>query len=79
MVTVDKATGQGEATISFVIVREGANFPDLQALYDDPQSWLQRVGEIADLYHLTLLLVKDGDSWLVRQAHIQGTKRFGEF
>jgi hypothetical protein len=79
MVTVDEAAGQGEATISFVIVREGANFPDLKALYDDPAGWLERVGRIADLYHLTLIFVKDGNTWLVRQAHIRGTKRFGEF
>jgi hypothetical protein len=79
MVTVDETARHGEATFPFVIVREGVDFPDLKSLYNDPNSWLEQVGKIADLYHLTVWLTKDDDTWLVSKAHIQGTKRFGEF
>jgi hypothetical protein len=79
MVTVDETKRHGEATLPFVIVREGVDFPDLKSLYNDPKSWLTQVGKIADLYHLTVWLTKDDGTWLVRKAHIQGTKRFGEF
>ena len=78
MVSVDAAKTRGETTIPFVIVRQGAAFPDLKALYDEPERWLEEVGRMADLYHLTVWLKKDGDSWLVERAHIQGTKGFGQ-
>ena len=78
MVSVNDAKTHGEATIPFVIIKKGAAFPELKALYNEPERWLEEVGRMADLYHLTLWLKKDGDSWLVEKAHIQGTKRFGQ-
>ena len=78
MVSVNDAKTHGEATIPFVIIKQGAAFPDLKALYNEPERWLEEVGQMADLYHLTLWLKKNGDTWLVERAHIQGTKRFGQ-
>ncbi len=57
---VDIAEGGGSARASFpfLIVRAERAFPGLDELYRDPQGWLDRVGENADLYHLSLDLVR---------------------
>ena len=71
-VTIDPSKIEARVELPFVIVRQGRTVPELGELYDDPERWLEELGEIADLYHLELWLIKDGDDWLVDQAEIQG-------
>lgn len=59
----------------FVLVRKEVEFPGLEEFKDDPQGWLARVGNHADLYHLELELVKRGEQWLASSAHLRGTGR----
>lgn len=58
------------ASFPFLIVREERAFPGLEELYRDPQGWLERVGENADLYHLSLELVAVDQGWRVAGAHL---------
>lgn len=59
----------------FVIVRQDHDLPELSGLYDDPQGWMEAVGEKADLYQLNLRLRKQDGDWLVTQAELHGYHR----
>ena len=60
-----------------LIVKKDRVVPDLKDLYDDPKSWLETVGENADLYQLKLELVKTDGRWRVRKAHLEVFKGTG--
>jgi hypothetical protein len=55
----------------FLIVKRETSFPKLKELYEDPQRWLETVGENADLYRLKLEWVKQNGDWLVKQAQVE--------
>jgi hypothetical protein len=76
-VTLEAGSGAAAAVIHFMIVRRDFEIPGLKELYDDPQRWLELASEKADLYQLKLDLTKDGKSWLVRQATLEGFKGWG--
>jgi len=52
-------------------VKKERSLPKLEALYNDPQGWLDEVGENADLYRLKLDLIKNGGDWLVNEVHLE--------
>jgi len=70
-VEVQSDRGSASAVFPFLIVKKDASFPNLKELVEEPQRWLEAVGENADLYRLKLDLIKEGGSWLVGQAHLQ--------
>jgi hypothetical protein len=59
------------AVFPFLIVKKETTLPKLKELYEDPQRWLETVGENADLYRLKLECVKQDGDWLVRQARLE--------
>jgi len=59
------------AVFPFLIVKKETALPKLKELYEDPQRWLETVGENADLYRLKLEWVKQNGDWLVRQARLE--------
>jgi hypothetical protein len=59
------------AVFPFLILRKDASFPKLKELYEDPQKWLEEVGENADLYRLKLQLIKRDGRWMSRQALLE--------
>ena len=59
------------AVFPFLIVKKEAALPKLKELYEDPQRWLETVGENADLYRLKLECVKQNGDWLVKQARLE--------
>jgi len=65
------------ATIYFLIVRQDRSYPGLTDLYGDPGGWLEEVGENADLYRLTLDLIKKEGDWLTTGAHLEPFKGYG--
>jgi hypothetical protein len=65
------------ATIYFLIVRKERSYPELKGLYGDPGNWLEEVGDNADLYRLTLGLVKKEGDWLTSRAHLEPFKGYG--
>ena len=67
------------AEMPFLIVRQGVEMPDLSDLYDDPEAWIEAVGEKADAYHLKLSFRKTDDGWRVEQARVRGTRGVGGF
>lgn len=69
--------GTARTRIHFLIVREERSYPGLDELYRDPQGWLERVGENADLYQLELDVVKETESWFVRAARLGSFKEVG--
>lgn len=54
-----------------LIVKKDRTFPELRALYEDPEGWLKEVGENADLYRLDLELMKINGDWLVKQVRLE--------
>ncbi len=52
-------------------MKKETTLPKLKELYEDPQRWLETVGENADLYRLKLELVRDGGDWLVKEALLE--------
>lgn len=67
-------------TIYVLIVKKDRTIPGLKELTDDPQRWLETVGENADLYQVKLELLKRGGDWLVSKAHLESFRglNFGE-
>ncbi len=59
------------AVFPFLIVKKEVTVPNLKDLYEDPQRWLEAVGENADLYRLKLEWVKQEGDWLVKQARLE--------
>jgi hypothetical protein len=59
------------AVFPFLIVKKETALPKLKELYEDPQRWLETVGENADLYRLKLECIKQNGDWLVRQARLE--------
>jgi len=59
------------ASFPFLILRKEASFPRLKELYEDPQRWLEEVGENADLYRLKLELIKQDSRWVAKQALLE--------
>jgi len=79
--SVEIAPSERSATaeLPFLIVSEDRDIPDIDRLYDDPESWLEQVSEMADLYHLKLDLVKEDGDWKVEKARMRGTRGLGSF
>jgi hypothetical protein len=61
----------GSAVFPFLIVKKDVTVPKLKELYEDPQRWLEAVGENADLYRLKLEWIKKDGDWLAKQAHLE--------
>ena len=59
------------AVFPFLIVKKETTLPKLKELYEDPQRWLETVGENADLYRLKLEWTKQNGDWLVRLARLE--------
>jgi hypothetical protein len=62
---------EASAVFPFLILRKDASFPRLKDLYEDPQKWLEEVGDNADLYRLKLVLIKLDGRWAAKQALLQ--------
>ena len=61
------------------MLREGAELPGLGDLWDEPEDWIAKASDVADLYHLELWLTKVGDDWQIGRGRIQGTRGIGAF
>ena len=59
------------ALFPFLIVKKETTLPKLKELYEDPQRWLETVGENADLYRLRLECIKPNGDWLVKKARLE--------
>jgi hypothetical protein len=70
-VEIAKDGNHASARFPFLIVKKDQSLPDLNDLVNDPQKWVEQVGEKADLYRLKLRLTKTGGEWLVDQAHLE--------
>ena len=73
-VDVEKGATTAEATIHFMIVSQDKPMPELKDLYGDPQAWLEKAGEKADLYRLKLDLIKQEGDWRVQIADLSTLK-----
>jgi hypothetical protein len=62
---------EGSARVYFVIVKKDQSVPKVQDLYKDPKGWIEQVGESADLYRLSLDVVKEHGDWLVKGALLE--------
>ncbi len=60
-----------------LIVKKDRVIPELKDLYDDPQEWLEKVGDNADLFQLKLEWLKTDTRWQVRKARIDAFKGMG--
>jgi hypothetical protein len=71
-VTLSKEKDRATAKVPFLIVKKDQSLPDLKSLYEDPQGWLEKMGDRGDLYQLSLEFAKRGSDWLVVRAHLRG-------
>jgi hypothetical protein len=67
----------GSARVYFLIVKRGQATPNVTDLYKDPRGWLEKVGETADLYRLSLELLKENGDWLVKRALLEPFRGVG--
>ncbi len=77
LITIGDNGITASATIYFVIMRQNLSLPGLKKLYDNPQQWVEAVGEKADLYQLKLQLSKKDGDWQVKTAYLKPFKGFG--
>ena len=70
-VEMKKNMNQASAQLPFLIIKKEHTYPDLDKLRDDPLSWLEEVGENADLYRLRLKLTKYDGQWLVNRVVLE--------
>ena len=68
---------QASVRVPFLILSKNADLPDIGHLYNNPGAWLDRVGELADLYRFNLRLRKSGGLWMVREAVLEKFTGFG--
>ena len=61
----------GSARVYFLIVKREQSAPNVKDLYKDPKGWIEEVGASADLYRLSLELVKENGDWLVKGALLE--------
>ena len=73
-VEVQKDAPTARATIYFMIVSKDLAIPDLKDLYENPQEWLDKASEKADLYQLKLDLIKKSGDWRVQKAELAAFK-----
>ena len=71
--SVDLESGEGGPSVSvpFLIVKKDQLLPELKELYSDPKGWVEKAGEIADLYRLKLKVAKVDGHWLVKRAYLE--------
>ncbi|XPS82024.1 uncharacterized protein Dvar_00420 [Desulfosarcina variabilis str. Montpellier] len=61
-IELNEVGDQASARVPFLIVKKEQTFPGLYQLRDDPLAWLEAIGDNADLYKLSLTIIKqDGD------------------
>ena len=68
---------QASCGLFLLIVRKDRVVPDVKDLYDDPQGWLETVGDNADLYQLKLEMRKTDRRWRVSKAHLEPFRGMG--
>lgn len=68
---------QASCGMFLLIVRKDRVVPDVKEFYDDPQGWLETVGDNADLYQLKLQMRKTDSGWRVSKAHIEPFRGMG--
>ena len=76
-VTLSAEDNRASCDIYLLIVKKDRVIPDLKNLYDDPQGWIETVGDNADLYRLDLELRKTNGRWRVREARLESFKGTG--
>jgi hypothetical protein len=76
-VEIEKDANHASAQFPFLIVKRDQSIPKLNELVNEPQKWVQEVGERADLYRLKLRLSKSSGEWLVNHAEIEGFTGLG--
>ena len=70
-VEIDDDTGAAEVRFPFLIVRKEQTIPDLETLRDDPGTWLEQIGDNADLYRLRLEWVRQDGDWRVDRVTVE--------
>lgn len=77
--TVDlgSETNQASCAMYLLIVRKDRVVPDVKDFYDDPQGWIETLGDNADLYQLKLDMRKTADGWRVSAAHLAPFRGMG--
>ena len=71
--SVDLESGEGGPSVSvpFLIVKKDQSLPELKELYSDPKGWVEKAGEVADLYRFKLKVAKVDGNWLVKRAYLE--------
>ena len=70
---VDLESGDDGPSVSFtfLIIKKDQTLPELKELYNDPKDWVEKAGEIADLYSFKLKVEKVDGNWLVKRAYLE--------
>ena len=70
-IDVPENNGRASVRFPFLIVKTKQTMPGLSSLRDDPEAWIDAIGETADLYRLQLELTRQGNQWQVYQAVLE--------
>lgn len=70
-VVLEPEEGGPAVSFPFLILKKNQSLPGLEGLYEDPEGWIRKAGEKADLYRFKLKAVKADGEWLVREAWLQ--------
>ena len=70
-VVFESGEGGPYVSVPFLIVKKDRPLPELKELYSDTKGWVEKAGEVADLYRFNLKVVKVDGNWLVKSAYLQ--------
>ena len=68
--SVQVEESRATARFPFLLIKKDRPLPALKDVYEDPQRWVEEIGEKGEVYSMELTLVKTGDGWVVTRAQV---------
>ncbi|MDJ0764480.1 MAG: hypothetical protein QNJ97_16000 [Myxococcota bacterium] len=65
-IDVDVSNDRAIVTMPFIAVRSGFNPHELDAVYDDPEAWITRAADVADVRQVEISMIKKDTQWRVQ-------------
>lgn len=76
-VELDPGASSATAGVAVLLVSAGRSTAELEGLKDDPEAWLRRTGNMANLFRMRVEFAKKDGDWLIRHVHLERFRGFG--
>jgi hypothetical protein len=76
-VEIEPDARTARAGVAVLLVSAGQSTEELDKLRDDPETWLRRAGDMANLFRMQIHFAKKEGDWLVQDVRLEGFRGFG--